>query len=40
MAPEERELLAFLAENHVITVKENGLGKGYSDQWSQNGDQR
>jgi hypothetical protein len=40
MAPEERELLAFLTENHVITVKENGLGMGHPDQWSQFSDQR
>ena len=39
-APEERELLVFITGFHVIAVKENGLGKGFSDQWSQTSDER
>jgi hypothetical protein len=32
--------LTFCSDNHVMAIKENGLGMGFSDQWSFYGDQR
>lgn len=40
MVPAERELLTFCIDNHVMAIKENGLGIGFSDQWSICSDQR